>query len=181
MSAQQAPPFGDGDNVIPIRPEKGAPASRPSEARPSRQPVVPPWLRSRQSHRRAAVERRPRRPPPRVPHGPAAALRALAGTPLPARPPGRALLGTWAWVFGRDDAGTHQLRVDAAARRDHKACATAARIRKDRVRTQMLGLLCGMVLAAVSPLGLTLPWTAISAAGGPSPCAESGWSLHISG
>ncbi len=64
----------------------------------------------------------------------------------------------WRWLFDRDDAGTHELRVDAAARRDHKAYATAARIRKDRVRTRLLATVVSGGLLAVLAVIVRLAW-----------------------
>ena len=62
---------------------------------------------------------------------------------------GLALVHGSRWVFDRHESGTHHLLVDAAARRSHKEYATASRIRKDRVRTRMLGAVTLLIAAAV--------------------------------
>jgi S-DNA-T family DNA segregation ATPase FtsK/SpoIIIE len=64
----------------------------------------------------------------------------------------------WRWVFDRDDAGTHHSRVDAAARRDQKAYATMARIRKDRVRTRLLGIVVSAAVLAILAVIVRLAW-----------------------
>jgi S-DNA-T family DNA segregation ATPase FtsK/SpoIIIE len=64
----------------------------------------------------------------------------------------------WRWCLDRDEAGTHELRVDAAARKDHKAYATAARIRKDRVRTRLVAVTGFSALAGVLAAIVGLVW-----------------------
>jgi DNA segregation ATPase FtsK/SpoIIIE, S-DNA-T family len=146
MSAQPVP---EHENVVPIRPGADTPAVHPWDAPAQRRPVVPGWLRSRQSRTHAARWASRHVAHHVAFHGvrtPKYLFRTLVCAP-------RGLLVAawhgWRWVFDRDEAGTHALRVDAAARRDHKAYATAARIRKDRVRTRLLAVVVsgGLVLA----------------------------------
>lgn len=132
--------------------------SRPWEQTPQRRPVVPPWMADRKTRAHAA----------RWAGRHAAHHLAFHGLRLPkytlrtaACAPRGLAVGTWhlwRWLFDRDDAGTHELRIDAAARRDHKAYATAARIRRDRVRTRLLGCTVSAVLVAVLALIVHLAW-----------------------
>ena len=154
MSAQPVP---EHENVVPIRPgqpETGHPWDRPAQ----RRPVLPGWVREKQSRGHAARWASRHVGHHVAFHGvrvPKYLLRTLACAP-------RGLLLAvwhgWRWVFDRDDAGTHQLRVDAAARKDHKAYAAAARIRKDRVRTRLLAIAVSAAVLAILAVIVRLAW-----------------------
>jgi len=132
--------------------------AHPWESEPQIQPVVPGWVKDPATRKHAArwalrhtghhvafhTVRLPK-------YGFRTALCAPRGLYLAAH-------GRWRWICDRDEAGTHELRVDAAARRDHKAYATAARIRKDRVRARMLGSFAASTLAGVLTLLVYLAW-----------------------
>ncbi len=155
MSAQPAP---DHENVVPIRPGADIPAAHPWDRPAQRRPVLPGWVRDRTSRKHAARWASRHVAHHVAFHGvrtPKYLLRTLLCAP-------RGLLLAvwhgWRWCFDRDDAGTHHLRVDAAARRDHKAYATAARIRKDRVRTRLLAIVVSGGLLAVLAAIIRLAW-----------------------
>lgn len=168
MSAQPAP---EHENVVPIRP--GRPDTSPYPwIRPHRRhAIIPQWMRDRRALAAAARWLLTHVAHVSVFHLvrlPKYLLRNLAYSP---RGLGRAAHQSWAWLLDRDQAGTHELRVHAAATKDHKAYAAAARIRRDRVRTRSLALLgyagaTALVLslaAAAWPPGL---WVLAAAAAG---------------
>jgi DNA segregation ATPase FtsK/SpoIIIE, S-DNA-T family len=155
MSAQ---PVSDPDNVVPLRPVQPDTAAHPWDRPVQRRPVVPRWLASRESRKHAA-----RWASRHVAHHlafhairtPKYLARTIVCTP---RGLALALMHLWRWLCDRDEAGTHELRVDAAARRDHKAYATAARIRKDRVRTRSMAVAGYAALAIVVAVIIRLAW-----------------------
>jgi S-DNA-T family DNA segregation ATPase FtsK/SpoIIIE len=154
MTAQ---PIGDGENVVPIRPgadQRGHPWEQPAQHRP----VVPGWLHDRQSRRHAA-----RWASRHVAHH--AAFHAVRLPKYLARallcaPRGLVLTAyrRWLWICDRDETGTHELRIDAAARRDHKAYPTLARIRKDRVRTRLTGTAAAATAVTILAVLVRLAW-----------------------
>jgi DNA segregation ATPase FtsK/SpoIIIE, S-DNA-T family len=155
MASVAAP---DDDNVVPIRPGQPDPPAHPWDRPADRRPVLPGWVREKQSRGHAArwasrhVSHHVAFHGVRIP-------KYLVRTLLCA-PRGLALAAWhgWRWVFDRDAAGTHELRVDAAARKDHKAFAAAARIRKDRVRTRLLAIaVSGVALALLAGI-VALVW-----------------------
>ena len=152
MSAE---PIRDPENVIPIRPDVAAhPWDRPAQ----RRPVVPGWLADRQTRGHAARWATRHAAHHVAFHG-VRVPRYLARTAACA-PRGLILTAyrCWQWICDRDEAGTHELRVDAAARRLHKEYATAARIRKDRVRTRLLATVVAGGLLAILAVIVSLAW-----------------------
>ncbi len=130
----------------------------PWDRQVQRHPVIPRWLASRQSRRSAIKWARTHVTHIAAFHGvrvPKYLTRTLACAP-------RGLLtGTvayWRYLCDRDEAGTRELRVDANARRDGKTYATMARIRKDRVRNRLTGLMLLATAAAVTVPVLYLAW-----------------------
>jgi DNA segregation ATPase FtsK/SpoIIIE, S-DNA-T family len=142
--------------IIPIRP--GADAAHAWDRPAQRHPVVPSLLADRQTRGHAA-----RWATRNVAHHvafnglrlPKYTLRTMVCAP---RGVALAVWHGWRWCFDRDEAGTHHLRVDAAARRDQKAYATMARIRKDRVRSRLLAVVVSVSLLAILAVVIRLLW-----------------------
>jgi S-DNA-T family DNA segregation ATPase FtsK/SpoIIIE len=151
-----AAPEPDPDNVVPIRPDLGG--GLPWEQPARRKPVLPHWLTDPAARGHAARWARGHVAHHAAFHG--VRLPAYAGRVLVCAPRGLLLAGWhgWRWLFDRHDAGTHHLLVDAAARRSHKEYATAARIRKDRVRMRGVTLVLAAVLAAIAAVAVRLAW-----------------------
>ena len=140
MSAQPVP---EHENVVPIRP--GQPDTpHPWERPPQRRPVIPGWMAQPET-RKHAVTWAARHAAHHVAFHAVRTPKYLIRTAVCA-PRGLALAvyHGWRWVFDREG---HELRVHAVATRDQKAYATMARIRKDRVRTRLLGLVTGAAAA----------------------------------
>ena len=142
MSAQPAP---EHENVIPLRP--GQPDTpHPWERPPQRRPVIPGWVAEPET-RKSAVTWAARHAAHHVAFHAVRLPKYLTRTAACA-PRGLmlAVYHGWRWVFDREG---HELRVHAVATRDQKAYATMARIRKDRVRTRLLGLVTGAAAVAL--------------------------------
>ena len=151
MSAQPAP---EHENVIPLRP--GQPDTpHPWERPPQRRPVIPGWMAEPET-RKSAVTWAARHAAHHVAFHAVRLPKYLTRTAACA-PRGLmlAVYHGWRWVFDREG---HELRVHAVATRDQKAYATMARIRKDRVRTRLLGLATGAAAVALLAGIVALIW-----------------------
>ena len=141
MSAHPAP---EHENVIPIRP--GQPDTpHPWERPPQRRPSSPAGWRRPETRAPRRDGGQSRHVAHHVAFHGAAHPKYLTRTAACA--PRGLLLAVWhgwRWVFDREG---HELRVHAVATRDQKGYATMARIRKDRVRTRLLGMVTGAAAA----------------------------------
>jgi DNA segregation ATPase FtsK/SpoIIIE, S-DNA-T family len=157
MSSMSAQPVPEHENVIRLHPGADQPG-HPWDQPPQRRPVIPGWLRDRTSRTHAARWASRHVAHHVAFHGvrtPKYLFRTLVCAPR------GLVVGTvcyWRYLCDRDEAGTHALRVDAAASRKHKEYATAARIRKDRVRTRTVGLVLAVAGTAVLAVLVRLAW-----------------------
>ena len=157
-------PVPDGESAAPPQeppkpPQPPAGDSAPPWENPEpRRPVLPGWALERNGRLAAIrwaaghVGHHAAFHGVRLPHY---SLKIVLRAPLGA---GLALVHGSRWVFDRHDAGSHHLLVDAAARRDHKSYAAASRIRKDRVRTRMMGVLVAGIATTIALLVADLAW-----------------------